>query len=142
MGKIQGIGFQHTRAHIARSILESVAYAGRFSIDAMFGVGVTLNELRFDGGGARSALWRQIICDVVNKPGIYTQVDEGTALGAAILASLGLKLFPSVEKAVNAMVHSRETMSPNPENAEAYNQGYSMFQQTLMSNIQEIMKHV
>jgi sugar (pentulose or hexulose) kinase len=142
MGKIQGIGFQHTRAHIARSILESVAYAGRFSIDAMFGVGVKLNELRFDGGGARSALWRQIICDVTNKPGIYTHVDEGTALGAAILATLGLKLFPSVNKAVKAMVHSRELMSPNPKNAEAYNQGYSMFQQTLMSNIQEIMKHV
>jgi sugar (pentulose or hexulose) kinase len=108
----------------------------------MFSVGVTLGELRLDGGGARAALWRQILCDVTNKPCIYTHVDEGTALGAAILASLGLKLFSSAENAVKTMVHQRETLSPNQQNAEAYNQGYSRFQQTLMSNIQEILKHV
>ncbi|MFX1319301.1 MAG: FGGY-family carbohydrate kinase [Promethearchaeota archaeon] len=142
LGKIQGLSFHHSRTHIARAILESVAYAARFSIDTMFSVGVILNELRLDGGGARSALWRQILCDVTNKPCIYTHVDEGTALGAAILASLGLKLFSTVEKAVKAMVHQREILSPNTNNAEAYNQGYSKFQQTLMSNIQEILKHV
>jgi sugar (pentulose or hexulose) kinase len=142
MGKIEGLGFQHRRTHIARSILESVAYAGRFSIDTMFSIGVILNELRLDGGGARSALWRQILCDVTNKPCIYTQVDEGTALGAAILATLGLKLHASAEKAIDAMVHQRETITPNPDNAEVYNQGYSQFQQTLMANIQEMLKHV
>ena len=142
MGKIQGLGFQHTRAHVARSILESVAYAARFSIDTMFSVGVTLNELRLDGGGARSPLWRQIQCDVIGKPCIYTHVDEGTALGAAILAAVGLKLYPSVEKAVEVMVHQREKHSPNPGYTEVYNQGYSMFQQTLMNNLQEILKHV
>jgi len=142
MGTIQGLGFHHSRAHVARAILESVAYAARFSIDTMFSIGVTLNELRLDGGGARSGLWRQILCDVTNKPCIYTHVDEGTALGAAILASLGLKLYPSVEESVKAMVHQREILSPNTENAEAYNQGYSRFQKILMNNIQEILKHV
>ncbi|MFW9934552.1 MAG: FGGY-family carbohydrate kinase [Candidatus Thorarchaeota archaeon] len=142
MGAIQGLGFQHTRSHIARAILESVAFASRFIIDSMFSVGITLNELRLDGGGARSALWRQIMSDVSGKPCIFTQADEGTALGASILAAVGLKLFPSVEKAVKIMVHKREELTPNPKNAEVYGQGYSTFQQTLMSNLQELLKHV
>lgn len=142
MGNIQSLGFQHTRAHIARAILESVAYVTRFIIDSMFSVGITLNELRLDGGGARSSLWRQIISDVSGKPCIYTQADEGTALGASILAAVGLKLYPSVEKAVKAMVHTREELTPTLENAKVYGQGYSMFQQTLMSNLQELLKHV
>jgi sugar (pentulose or hexulose) kinase len=142
LGKIQGLGFQHTRAHIARAILESVAYAIRFLIDTMFSVGVIINEVRLDGGGARASLWRQILSDVSGKPALYTHVDEGTALGAAILAAVGLDLNTSIEQAVKAMVHQREKHTPNPKNSEAYNNGYSQFQQTVMSNLQEILKHV
>ncbi|MFX1582621.1 MAG: FGGY-family carbohydrate kinase [Promethearchaeota archaeon] len=142
MGKIQGLGFQHTRAHIARAILESVAYAIRFVIDTMFSVGVTINELRLDGGGARSALWRQIQSDVSGRPAIYTHVDEGTALGAAILAAVGLDLYASPEQAVKTMVHEQEKHTPNQQYSEAYNKGYSQFQQTVMNNLQEILKHV
>jgi sugar (pentulose or hexulose) kinase len=142
LGSLNGLGFQHKRSHVARAILESVGYSTRFIIDTMFSVGIRLTGLHLDGGGARSALWRQIISDVTGRPCIYTQVDEGTAMGAAILAAVGLKIYSSPEKAVRAMVHQQEERSPNPENTKAYEQGYSTFQKTLMNNLQEILKHV
>ncbi len=142
LGILHGLGFQHSRAHIARAILEGAAYAGRFMIDTSFGAGVTINELRLDGGGARSALWRQIHCDVAGRRALYTQVDEGTALGAAILASLGTKIYSSVEEAVKAMVHIRQVHTPNEDHKETYDKQYSKWQQILMSNLQEILKHV
>ncbi len=142
LGLIKGLGFQHTRADIARVILEAGGYVPRFLIDVMFSAGVGIEELRLDGGGSRSAFWRQIQCDITNRPCIKTEVDEGTALGAAILATVGTKQYASVEKAVDAMVHKAEVHTPNPENAEVYNQGYSQFQTLVMENLQEILKHV
>ncbi len=142
LGLLKGIGFQHTRADIARSILESVGYASRFTIDTMFSAGITIDELRNDGGGSRSAIWRQILCDITNRPLIKTRVDEGTALGAAIIATIGLKHYSSIEDAVKAMVHQTQFHSPDTTTAEAYNAGYSQFQSLLMSNLQEILKHV
>lgn len=142
LGILQGLGFQHRRTHIARAILESAAYATRFYVDTMSSAGVTISELRLDGGGARSRLWRQIQCDINRKPAIYTGIDEGTALGAAILAAKGSTHYSSVEKAVEAMVHIQERHTPSPELEEVYNRRYSQYQQILMNNLQEIMKHV
>lgn len=142
MGLIKGLGFQHSRADIARMILEAGGYIPRFLIDVMFSAGIAIEELRLDGGGSRSALWRQIQCDITNRPCIKTGVDEGTALGAAILAAVGMKQYPTVEKAVDAMVHQTEVHTPNPDNAEVYNQGYSKFQTLVMENLQELLKHV
>ncbi len=142
LGILQGLGFQHTRADVARAILESVAYVPRFYLDVMFSANVIIEELRLDGGGSRSSLWRQINCDVTKKRCIKTRVDEGTALGAAILATVGLRQYASVEKAVDAMVHPTEIHSPNPETFAVYDQGFSKFQTLVMNNLQEILKHV
>ncbi|MFX0168743.1 MAG: FGGY-family carbohydrate kinase [Candidatus Hodarchaeota archaeon] len=142
LGIIEGLGFQHKRAHFTRSIMEAIAFISRFLLDTMGTVNVTVDELRLDGGGARSALWRQIHSDITQKRCILTGVDEGSALGAAIIATVGLDLYPSIEKAVKAMVHHRQTHTPNPENFDIYNQGYSKFQQILMSKLSELVKHI
>jgi len=142
LGMIDGLGFQHTRSHFTRAIMESVSYIARFLLDTMGTVNVSINEFRLDGGGARSALWRQMYSDVTQKPCILTGVDEGTALGAAIIAAVGLKLYSSVDKAVAAMVHQRQVHTPNSANFDAYNHGYSKFQSILMSKISELVKHI
>jgi xylulokinase len=142
MGQVKGLGFQHSRADFARMILEAGGYIPRFLIDVMFSAGVTIEEIRVDGGGSRASLWRQIQCDIMNRPCIKTAVDEGTALGAAILAAVGTKQFPTIVKAVKAMVHQTQVHTPNPECMEVYNQGYSKFQTLVMENLQELLKHV
>jgi xylulokinase len=142
LGILYGLGFEHSRAHIARAILERGAFAIRFYIDTMASAGVSIEELRLDGGGSRSPLWRQIQCDLTGKRAIFTEVDEGTALGAAILAATGRKHFPTIKQAVKAMVHERQVHRPCADHAEVYNQAYSKFQKILMDNIQDIMKRV
>jgi sugar (pentulose or hexulose) kinase len=142
LGILHGLGFEHSRAHIARAILESAAFAVRFYVDTMASAGVQIQELRLDGGGSRSPLWRQIQCDLTGKRAVFTEVDEGTALGAGILAAMGCKQFTTVKQAVKTMVHERQVHIPCPDYAEVYNQAYSKFQKILMDNIQDIMKRV
>lgn len=142
LGILHGLGFEHSRAHFARAILEGAAFAARFMLDAMASAGVQVEELRLDGGGSRSPLWRQIQCDVTSRRSIFTEVDEGTALGAAILAAVGRKQFATVKQAVKAMVHERQVHTPCTDHAEAYDQAYSKWQKLLVDNLAEIMKHV
>lgn len=53
-GEIVNLSFAHTRRHIARAIMEGTSYGMRGMTDLMAGMGVNINELRIDGGGARS----------------------------------------------------------------------------------------
>jgi xylulokinase len=142
LGIMKGLGFQHSRADIARSILEAVAFTSRFLIDTMFSAGVSIEKLRVDGGGSRSAVWRQIQCDIINKPCEKTHVDEGTALGAAIIATVAMKLYPTIENGVTAMVHPTQIHTPNPATKDIYASQYSQFQTLIMNNLQEILRHV
>jgi len=142
LGILRGLGFQHTKSHVARAILEGAAYAARFMLDAMQGAGVEVKELRLDGGGARSPLWRQIHSDVTGRPAAFTAAEEGTAIGAAILASVGVGLHPSVEQAVKTMVRVVQVHECDPGNKETYDKMYSQWQKILIDNMQEIMKHI
>lgn len=142
LGVVKGLGFQHSRADIARSILEAVAFTSRFLIDTMFSAGVSIEKLRLDGGGSRSAVWRQIQCDILNRNCEKTHVDEGTALGAAIIAAIALKHHSTIEKGVEAMVHKTQVHNPNPATTDIYNTQYSAFQQLIMDNLPEILRHV
>ena len=115
-----GMTLRHTRAHFARAVLEGVAYA----LDDMFQLfaelGVPIAEVRTSGGGAKSAVWRQIHADVTGYAHTVLAVDEGPALGAAILAMVGTGAYHSVAQACRAVVHPRDTCTPQPDARGAY----------------------
>ena len=75
---------------MARAVLEGVA----FSLKDCFGLMENANlpdqlQVRIAGGGAKSAVWRQIIADVIAQPLVTTNSTEGAAFGAALLAAVG-----------------------------------------------------
>ncbi|RLG84632.1 MAG: xylulokinase, partial [Thermoprotei archaeon] len=59
-----GLNIRHTRAHLIRALLEGVGFGMRDSLEIIRGMGVPVREIRVSGGGARSALWRQILADI------------------------------------------------------------------------------
>jgi FGGY family of carbohydrate kinases, C-terminal domain len=65
------------------------------------------------GGGARSAVWNRIKCDLIGRPLVITENQEAACLGAAILAGRGVGMFNSVAKAVDHMVVLREGLEPD-----------------------------
>lgn len=63
-----GVGMHHTKAHFSRSVMEGVAYSMRDCLEEVKRMDIAVSEYRMIGGGAKGALWRQILCDVLAVP--------------------------------------------------------------------------
>jgi len=88
-----------TRAHIARAALESIALQSADVFGAMAqDSGISLRELRVDGGASRNNLLMQMQADFLGVPVVRPQVTETTALGAAYLAGLATGFWSGVDE--------------------------------------------
>jgi sugar (pentulose or hexulose) kinase len=132
-GAIHGLSFGHTRKHVARAILESNAFSIKFYLGLMEAMKTKPNEIRVDGGGSKSSLWNHIISDVSGKTVVVPKVTEGSSLGAAILACMGVSIYKSVDEAIKNMVHFAGKKEPNDECLKVYNKMYTTFQNLLLS---------
>ncbi|MFW9963164.1 MAG: xylulokinase [Candidatus Sifarchaeia archaeon] len=128
-GIFAGLAIGHTRAHIIRSILEGVSYEIRNNIEVMRELGLPSREVRVTGGAARSKVWMQIQADIIRTPVIRTQMEEATAVGAAILAFKGIGVFKSVAQAAEQMVKTLPPLTPTKETLEVYKKGYNKFRE-------------
>ena len=97
-GSIYGLSRGSTAAHIARAALEGIAFQTMDIVNAMQkDAGVTLKELKVDGGASRNNLLMQFQADVLGTSVIRPTVTETTALGAAYLAGLAVGYWESIE---------------------------------------------
>ena len=95
-GTILGLSRGTTAAHIARATLEAIAFQVRDVLDAMvLDAGISLTELRVDGGASRNDLLMQIQADLLGVPVVRPRSVETTALGAAYLAGLATGVWRS-----------------------------------------------
>jgi glycerol kinase len=96
-GVIAGLTGFVTRAHLARAALEATAWQVREVVDAMAtDTGLTLSELRVDGGMTASEILLQTQADVLDVPVVRPQVTETTCLGAAYAAGLAVGYWPDL----------------------------------------------
>jgi len=132
-GTFMGFTLAHRREHFCRAILEASAYAIRDITDQMLRMGLPLQEIRVVGGGARSALWRQIKADVTGLPVSITDTAETTALGAGILALVGSGLIDSLSEAVSLTTQVIETRQPDSKTQTVYEEYYQLYRATYFS---------
>jgi xylulokinase len=92
-GLFLGLTASHGRAELVRSVMEGVALACYDAYSILAEVGAQPEHIIMAGGGAKSTLWRQIVADVFNLPVRPLVTEEQAALGAALLAGVGLDLF-------------------------------------------------
>jgi len=128
-GVFAGLALGHTRAHLLRAVLEGVSYEMRTNLEVMRDLELPAEEVRVTGGAARSEVWMQIQADVLGIPVIRTEMEEATALGAAILACNGVGLFKSVAHAAEEMVRPAESLKPKKENRAVYDIGFERYKQ-------------
>jgi xylulokinase len=95
-GAFTGLSMAHGRGHLYRAVLEAVAVSFRHCLEVLRERGLTLHELIAVNGGARSEIWRQIICDALGVPLEYLPENPGAPAGAALLAGLGTGVLPDV----------------------------------------------
>lgn len=97
-GTIVGITRGTTRAHIARAVVESIAFQVRDAVDAMVAAsGTPIRELRVDGGASVMDLLLQMQADQLGVPVVRPTDQETTALGAAFLAGLAEGVWPDLD---------------------------------------------
>lgn len=114
-GAFVGLSLRHAKAHLTRAVLEGVAFGLRDSLELMRSLDLAAGEARASGGGARSALWRQIFADVFDLEIATVNVTEGAAFGAALLAGVGAEVFPDVEAACRATVRETGRTAPGAD---------------------------
>ena len=97
-GTIVGITRGTNRGHIARAALDSIAYQTMDVLDAMQkDSGITIKELRVDGGATANNMLMQFQSDILHTKVIRPTITETTALGAAYLAGLAVGYWNSLE---------------------------------------------
>ena len=108
-----GLAADHTRANVIRAVLEGVAFSLKDTLTIFKELGIPVRGIRVGGGGARSALWRQIQSDVYGQPVETVQAEEGAAYGAALLAGVGVGAWASVDAACDSVVRVAKRTSPD-----------------------------
>jgi xylulokinase len=122
-----GLAASHGRGHVVRAIMEGVAFSLRDAFSIFSELGVPVESIRLGGGGSRSPLWRQIQADVYGRAVDTVRADEGAAYGAAILAAVGIGLWPTVDAACDALVRRDTTTPPRPEQVALMNDRYTAY---------------
>ncbi|MBU0641033.1 MAG: xylulokinase [Planctomycetes bacterium] len=119
-GALSGLTRRHDRGDIIRAVLEGITLGMNRQLELMRASGLRAREVRLAGGGARSTWWRQLQADVYGRPCVSLRSEEGSALGAALLAAVGVGHFPNVPAACAAAVRTQRTYHPVAARTEHY----------------------
>jgi xylulokinase len=123
-----GMTARHTRADLIRSLIEGVSYSQKDCLDIIEKLGVPISSVRVSGGGARSPFWRRLLADILGKPIVTLETQEGSAYGAALLTLVGTGEFASVPEVCRAAIREVETVEPDAGRASAYAERHSIYQ--------------
>lgn len=124
-----GIDISHTRDHFTRSVLEGITFSLRDSIELMRAhADKDFSEIVSVGGGAKNSSWLQMQADIFNTPIVTLQTEQGPAMGATMLAAVGVGWFDSFKECAEAFVKYDRTYTPMPENVKKYEHVYANYQ--------------
>ncbi len=135
-GAFVGLTLRHNKAFMVRSVLEGVSYGLRDSLEIFREMGVEPTQIRLSGGGARSAVWRQIQADIYGRECVLINIDEGPAFGVALLAGVGTGLYPSVQSACAQTISVVTRVAPDAAAGAVYARYYPIFRK-LYANLQD-----
>ena len=121
-----GLTFRHGRGHMVRALYEGIAFALRDCLESFDASGQRFEEIRLIGGGARSALWRRIIADVMGLE-ILQPGNGDASFGAALLAGVGVGAFASPEDAVARCTRVVSRDRPDPANRALYDRLFALY---------------
>ena len=122
-GVIVGLTGYANRNHIARAVLEATAYQTREVLEAMEqDSGITIKELRADGGMVANEFLMQFQSDILDVPVVRPRISETTALGAAYAAGLAVGYWSSTEELRQNWAEDKRWVSgmEEKERAELY----------------------
>nr|AIF11768.1 xylulokinase [uncultured marine thaumarchaeote KM3_53_E03] len=126
-GVFFGIHSGHTLSHFTKAVLEGVCFAIKDTSEIIKTLGISLNNIRGIGGGNQNRTWRQIQSDVLDLPVSNISPGGGPSYGAAMLASVGVGHFSSINDCVDSWIKETDVIHPNNSNVELYQSIYETY---------------
>ncbi len=126
-GAFIGLGPHHDLGAMARAVLEGVVYFHRIHVEKLEAAGRRFHVARLAGGAARSSFWCQLFADILGVSIEVPRAEEPGALGAALVASVGVELWPSLAAAQTATIKVDRRFQPNLRAKVAYDRAYQRF---------------
>lgn len=126
-GDFVGITMRHGRSHLTRAVMEGVAFALRAGIEYVQALGLSFDDVRLIGQGAKSSLWAQIIADTLNRS-ILIPAERDAAYGAALIAGMGVGLFPADVDAIATLIQIEEQREPDAAHVPLYDELFDIYQ--------------
>lgn len=124
-GTFIGLHPSTTREQMVQAVFEGVSFAIRDNLEIIKASGIEISESTVCGGGARSKLWLKILANVLNVTLCVPSVEEGPALGAALLASVAEGENKSLDECVQVKI--KEKIEPSAEISARYDESYERF---------------
>ena len=150
-GAFLGLDLNHQKAHLARAVMEGVAYHYRWFLEELEHAGLQFNSLNAIGGGCSSPLWIRIISDILGRElRVLAQPQEAGSIGAALITAVGLGIYPDIQ-AVEGFIKFSGTVNPESD-AFFYEDRYQeyrdiskhlidLFEKRHHKNIKKLMKN-
>lgn len=115
---IAGMTLGTTKAHVVRAALEAIPYQIKDLVDLMTGqAGVTLKELRVDGGPTKNRFLMQFQADMLNATINRSDIEEASAMGAVVMNGLARGVWSSLDE-VSALRSTDNRIMPQMADAE------------------------
>jgi xylulokinase len=129
-GAFIGLHLGHTRGHLFRACLEATGYGFRQHLDVLAEIGLRVEDARVSNGGARSALWKQVVADICGIPLRPVLDHPGASLGAAVAAGIGVGAIAGWD-AMHDLVRVGGAIEPtaDPAARAAYERNYSVYRE-------------
>ena len=121
-----GVSIASKRGDFCRALLEGVAFSLRDCYGTLQEMDLPVTRIFLIGGGARSKLWSEIVCNVFNRP-VAVPTPGDASFGACLLAGTGIGVFSDVKDAVAKCLHVDRTISPDHASAEKYDSLYATY---------------
>lgn len=125
-GSFTGLSLRHGRGHLARAVYEGTAFSIRQAMTVLPGLPAGGSPLAVVGGGTRSALWLEILANVLGRP-LRRVADADSAYGAAMIGLAALGLAPGLRPLATARAATGDVIRPTPELCAFYAQGFADF---------------
>ncbi len=121
-----GIGFRHGKGHFARALYEGIAFSLRDVLEQFRALGMDIKRARIIGGGSKSAVWRQIVANILNIEILLPETTDAS-FGAALIAGVGVGVFESAARAAAECAHIVDRAQPEPELVLFYDELFTIY---------------
>ena len=128
-GGFVGVQLSHTRADMARAVMESAAFELRWALAAIEQAGMPVDKLWMVGGAAQSPHWPAILANATGRSICLPQYDNWPALGAAILAGIGVGVFESIDEGLKRFQKPAQVILPDEALRSLYDVSFASYKQ-------------